>query len=577
MNLGGLSAVYPGYAAQENQTALTEQNQAAAKEAAYKLLGAQVLGRALTGGGGAPAQPMMAPGAAMQGGPAMAPPPGQASVPNAPPAQARPAPAPAAPTAPGQGTPAPGGGGMPEISLPALTARILQTTPQVRNHPEILMAALERAAPLLDRASRDSLYDLRQEMQKQALEARERMVRMQQEGLNQRNAASTDARIYSADQGADSRRYTADRNLEGRQYTADSIARSKELSNEARRDVAKLSAETRREIAERAEQGRTDRAELSTTARKEIAQLNAETRREVVGMMEAGRERRADQASEDRRYGVDARSATAAEAESGRNARATESEAGKMRRAEMSLETRQAMQRMSQAARQELEEFRQAGSDRRAQLSAETRRELQGLNTEARKEITQFLESGRNERAAVAQQGQNDRAGARLERADRRLDQTDTREARLAASSAVKQDQAFQRLELQKAQLEQRVLDAGDKQAISQWRAVVDAQHKRAMEIIQASSIASNLKPAERKALIDEQNAAYMAAIVGMKRRMEQPAAPQAAPGAAPAPAPGAASASGTPPLNLLQEGRPTEFKNGQTWTLENGQPKRLK
>ena len=48
------------------------------------------------------------------------------------------------------------------------------------------------------------------------------------------------------------------------------------------------------------------------------------------------------------------------------------------------------------------------------------------------------------------------------------------------------------------------------------------------------------------------------------------------------APAPGApsaapAAAASAPPVNLLKEGQPTEFKNGQTWTLENGQPKRLK
>src|SRR4029453_7648141 len=190
MNLSGLSAVYPGYSAQENATATTEQNQAAAKEAANKLLGAQVLGRALTG-----AQP---PPQAPNPGQPPAPPPGQASVPNAPPQAAPPvpsAPAPQAPPAAGPpGAPvAQGGGGMPEISLEALTKRILQTTPQVQSHPEILMAALERAAPLLDRQSKEDLAELRKQMQVQRLEqtgelarARIEAAKAAEEGKNRR-------------------------------------------------------------------------------------------------------------------------------------------------------------------------------------------------------------------------------------------------------------------------------------------------------------------------------------------------------------------------------------------------------
>lgn len=577
MNLSGLSAVYPGYMAAENTQATTEQNQAAAKEAANKLLGAQVLGRALTG-----AQPP-----APSPGQPLAPNPGQASVPNQPPMrppqgypmqQGAPAMAPGVASQPAQGPAgapvAQGGGGMPELTLQSLVQRIIQTTPQVQGHPEIMMAALERAAPLLDRASKDQLYELRQEMQRQSIASRENMVRMQQENMNQRSDANVAARTYSADRGYEGRTYSADRSLEGRQYTADSVARSKELSNEARRDIAQLSAETRREIAARSEQGKTDRAELSVGARKEIAQLNSETRREVVGMMEAGRERRSEQASEDRRYGVDARSVTATEAETGRNIRAESAEGGRMRRAEMSLETKAAMQRLSQAARAELEEQRQAGSDRRAELSANTRRELASQSVEARQAITQYVEAGRNERAASTQQGQNERAGARLERADRRLDQTDAREARLAAASTVRQDQTYQRLELQKAQLEQRVLDAGDKNSLAQWRAVVDAQHKRAQEIINSSM--AGMPKKEKKALLDEQNAAYMAAIVGMRSRVENRGSAPGAPSPASPAQPGAAP-TGSPPINLLQEGQPTEFKNGQTWALENGQPKRLK
>ena len=47
------------------------------------------------------------------------------------------------------------------------------------------------------------------------------------------------------------------------------------------------------------------------------------------------------------------------------------------------------------------------------------------------------------------------------------------------------------------------------------------------------------------------------------------------APAPAPAPAP-AAAPSTTPPISALKEGVATKFKNGQTWTLQNGKPKQV-
>jgi hypothetical protein len=161
ISLAGLSATYPGYMAQENQTAETQKNQASAQEAAFKLLGAHVLGRALTG-----AQP------GMPGGGPQPPAPGQPSQPSQP--------APGAAGAP----PAQGGSGLPEISLQALTQRILQTSPRVKDHPEILLAALERAAPILDRQSKEDLAELRKEMTTKRLEAAGEVAKARQESLN---------------------------------------------------------------------------------------------------------------------------------------------------------------------------------------------------------------------------------------------------------------------------------------------------------------------------------------------------------------------------------------------------------
>lgn len=588
LNLGGLSAAYPGYQASENLQATTEQNQSAAKEAALKLLGQHVLGRALTG-----AQPDQGP---------QAPAPGQPSAPSAPQGSgpagpgAIPNPMQQAPPAPPQGasgqTPGPGvssgggqafgstgtGSGMPEITLQGLTQRILATSPRVREHPEVLLAALERAAPLLDRQSKDDLYELRKAFQTQQLETRERMVRMQQEGLNQRNQNSTDARIYGSDTSADARRYAADKGLEGRKYSADTILQARELSTEARRDIANLSAATRKEIAERAEIGRTDRAQLSAVARKEIATLNSDTRREVTGMMEAGRDRRADQTSEDRRYGVDTRSDIAATAEEGRNTRSAAVEEGRRERSILSAETKQAMQRMSQAARQEIEDVRQGGADRRATLSAETRKEIAGMGIEARKEIQSFVEGGRNERAAVAQQGQNDRAGTRADLTARRLDQNDQREARLGEQGKWRADRAYQDLELKKQDL-QRKLDAGafqqgsaeQKAALAQQRAIINAQHEYAYKFIQSNSAMSNMKLADKKTFLDAAAKERDDSIAALRRAsLGKPVAPTA-----PVPA------ADAPPVSMLKEGQPQAFKNKQTgetqtWTLENGQPKQV-
>lgn len=330
LNLGGFSAAYPGYQAAEATQATTETNQAAAKEAALKLLGQHVLGRALTGG-----QPDQGP---------QPPAPGQPSAPNAPqgggpaptPMQGGPAPTPApAPSAAPSGT--------PEITLPALTQRILATSPRVKDHPEVLMAALERAAPLLDRQSKEDLAELRKEMSTQ---------RLKQTG--------------------------------------------------------------------------------------ELAQ--------------------------------------------------------------------------------------------------------------ARIDASKAVEAGRQGRF-------------------------DVREARLTASTAVRQDQGWQRLEQQKQDIERKVQQGGDRTALSQWRAIVDAQHKRATEIIQSNSVMSGFKDEEKKALLDEQRSAYEAEIAGMRGKLSQPVASPATPAPATAPAP--ATTGGTvqpPPVAMLKPGG-VNIIDGVGWRLVNGQP----
>lgn len=157
LSLAGLSAAYPGYQAAEKTTADTQINQARARDAAIKLLGANVAGAALAGQQGPQAPPPgqasvpaprptmpapMAPAAvtAPQGAPA---PP----VPNVP-APAASAPAPAATPAPPAAQSPPAAGGTGKLSLQGAVQQILRTSPGVTNHPEVLLAALTHFSDL---------------------------------------------------------------------------------------------------------------------------------------------------------------------------------------------------------------------------------------------------------------------------------------------------------------------------------------------------------------------------------------------------------------------------------------------
>ncbi len=205
-----------------------------------------------------------------------------------------------------------------------------------------------------------------------------------------------------------------------------------------------------------------------------------------------------------------------------------------------------------------------------------------------RKELaTQRLQQA-GELARARQESLDAYRAAQGGRADRRLDQGDTRESRLAANSAVRNDATTQRLQMQQADLERKI-QAGDRgAALAQWRATTDALHKRATEILQSNSIASTLSDPDRKALLDEQRQAYEAQITKM-RDMAGSTTPQG--GTAPAGTPKVqgqvtpnaplvtqpAAAASAPPLAMLKPNTITTFQNGQKWTIgPDGQPKQV-
>ena len=156
-------------------------------------------------------------------------------------------------------------------------------------------------------------------------------------------------------------------------------------------------------------------------------------------------------------------------------------------------------------------------------LAAAVDRFLPLMNQQAQ---MQWREVSQQLRAMQIQQGQErvNQGEERIRGAEANLGERqrefDTREKRLESSAAIRQDQGWQRLEIQKQQLERQITEGKNKQLLGQWRAVVDAQHKRAMEIIQSSSGFSAMDPKEKKALLDEQNKAYNEAIERMRDQM---------------------------------------------------------
>lgn len=123
-------------------------------------------------------------------------------------------------------------------------------------------------------------------------------------------------------------------------------------------------------------------------------------------------------------------------------------------------------------------------------------------NTTDRIGQRQTEEEGRSGRAATAED--------RRERAmGQRQSQFDQREERLTKGLKLREDSTWARLDQSKQALQQRI-QAGDKtRAVTEYRAALDAQHKRAMEIIQSTSMMNNMKPDERQKFLKEQNAWY--------------------------------------------------------------------
>lgn len=201
-------------------------------------------------------------------------------------------------------------------------------------------------------------------------------------------------------------------------------------------------------------------------------------------------------------------------------------------------------------------------------------------------------------RAGATMSAAETRAEEQRANREARGEQFKQREERLEKSLQLRTDSTWTRLQQQKEQFEQRIAQGDRRQAVVEWRATLDAQHKLAMEKILS---ARDMRPKERDEMIKAQNEIYTAQIDRMKNLSSgrgnisdtmpadaevtvtpapvKPAAPRVPSSAAPAamtPAPGETSAASQPPVSALKEGVVTTFGNGQKWTLEGGQPKQV-
>jgi hypothetical protein len=140
--------------------------------------------------------------------------------------------------------------------------------------PNVLMAAVTRAIPLMRLDSQQQFMQFREQIQMMLANQKPQIVQMQEEGRDRR-----------AQLGSDTRRDIAADTEEGRMARA-------QLSAETRTDLAKLSRDAKMELENLRQEGALERANLSAETRKEIAKLSDATKRELFHEGEEGKDRR---------------------------------------------------------------------------------------------------------------------------------------------------------------------------------------------------------------------------------------------------------------------------------------------
>lgn len=173
----------------------------------------------------------------------------------------------------------------------------------------------------------------------------------------------------------------------------------------------------------------------------------------------------------------------------------------------MTMQNRLEWQQMKNELMYEMAGMRAATQQRGQDIRADT--------TSERTDVMRQREEGVNTRFSTAE----DRRERSLSQRDQQFQQ---REQRLQDALKLRGDTTWARLDQQKQQAQQRIQAGDRRQAVIEWRAAVDAQHKLAMEKIQATNISSGMKPADRDKLLADQNAWYRGEIERLKNMTTQ-------------------------------------------------------
>lgn len=157
------------------------------------------------------------------------------------------------------------------------------------------------------------------------------------------------------------------------------------------------------------------------------------------------------------------------------------------------------------------------------------------LNAEAKQQVAEMRMQMQSEQLQARRESLDERErhnqateGAAKERLTERQREFDVKEKRLEAKTQVQQDQAWQRLENQKHDIERKIASGDLTASRAQWRQTVDLQHKKAMEIIAAYSVNNSLDDKQRKDLIAEQQKVYGQQLEQMRNMPSTGGVPQA-------------------------------------------------
>lgn len=426
-----------------------------------------------------------------------------------------------------------GGGQRPQGPLDLRT--VIQSVVRAAGpnaNPHQIMAAVGRLTPLMN-------LDSQMQFREMSLQLREAIA-------NQRDATTRRGQDVRADT-AEGAQETTRRGQDIRADTAAAAQQGQNWRAQLRADTQTAMGNLRASTAEKLQgmrnQGRMEVAEFTAAERKDLNRLTFEQKVELLGQKGAQDLEKLDRTIQGKKETTElagqirsgqiaqqeaARDKRQQTAEEGKDRRQQVAEEGKERRAELSSNTRLQLGQLSADTRTIIADNIEKGKDWRTGLTLANRKEVAKMTQDAHRELTEFVQSrqdartdkqissresvaaaGRESREGVAAAGRESREGIAAAGREQKEQQFQQREGRLDRNSIINNDLKYQQLQLRAKAIENQIIQSGDRTKLQQWRAAVDAAHKRAMEAIQANSANVGMDPKQSKALMAEQNKFY--------------------------------------------------------------------